>query len=78
MRDVLEGLMEVACETAYSLNHESFRLTILSIESPHTRTPMSRATVLPIRAQRSSDVLTYLLRREQHRISAETRSIHTP
>ncbi len=69
MRDVLEGLMEAACATAYSPNGGESRLTILSIEPPRRRMPETRATVLPVSAHRSSGILDYLLRRE-HRLAA--------
>lgn len=65
MRDVLDGLMEAACEVAYSPGRRESRLTILSIEPPRRRLPDNRATVVPVTAHRSSDVLAYLLRREQ-------------
>ena len=70
MRDVRDGLMEAACSVAYGSEHELSCLTILSIESPQTAAAGPRAPVLAMNASRSSNVLSFLLRREQRLASA--------
>ena len=69
MQNVLDGLMEAACQLLHEQRCSLADLTILSIEPAEGRTMSSRATVHHLPLRRSSDVLSYLLRREQQRVS---------
>ncbi len=70
MQDVLDGLMEAACQLLHDPRCNLADLTILSIEPPKPRTPSSRARIHRLPIRRSSDVLSFLLRREQQCLSA--------
>ncbi len=78
MRDVLDGLMEAACAAAYSPYRGASHLTILSIEPPRNPLPETRARVVSVATHRSSNVLSYLLRREQQLASADGNSFPCP
>ncbi len=65
MQDVRDGLMEAAWQLLHDPRCSLAELTILSIEPADNRPLSSRAPVRRLPLRRSSDVLSYLLRREQ-------------
>jgi len=69
MQDVLDELMEASCQILHDPRCSLADLTILSIEPAERRTLSTRASVHHLPLRRTSDVLSFLLRREQQRIS---------
>ncbi len=70
MQEVLDGLMEASCQLLHDPRCSLADLTILSIEPAKPRMPSSQARIHRLPIRRSSDVLSFLLRREQQCLSA--------
>ncbi len=70
MRDVLDGLMEATVQLLHDPTGNLSELIILSVEPPESRRTGTRAAVRRLPRRRSSDILSYLLHREQQLASS--------